>query len=161
MTRKQYLIRNEIAKMDGENKVHFLNPQARRRNKSLGDAAGLVALGVHLIEIPIGSTASEFHYHLYEEECLFILDGSGVARIGEAVYQVEAGDFIGYPAGGEPHDLRNTGAGLLRCLVVGQRLPFDVATYPEKGKRLYRMAGQPWDMADITAIEHPAPRGRR
>ena len=77
------------------------------------------------------------------------------------MYQVEAGDFIGYPAGGEPHDLRNTGAGLLRCLVVGQRLPFDVATYPEKGKRLYRMAGQPWDMADITAIEHPAPRGRR
>ena len=54
MTRKQYLTRTEIAKMYGENKVHFLNPQARRRNKSLGDAAGLVALGVHLIEIPIG-----------------------------------------------------------------------------------------------------------
>jgi len=44
---------------------------------------------------------------------------------------------------------------------VGQRLPFDVATYPEKGKRLYRMAGQPWDLAEITAIEHPAPSGRK
>jgi len=32
MTRKQYLTRTQIAKMDGENKVHFLNPQARRRN---------------------------------------------------------------------------------------------------------------------------------
>ncbi len=158
MTRKQLLTRTEIAKMDGENKVHFLNPQARRRNKSLGDAAGLVALGVHLIEIPIGSTASEFHCHLYEEECLFILDGSGVARIGDAVYQVEAGDFIGYPAGGQPHDLRNTGARLMICLVVGQRLPFDVAIYPDKGKRLYRMAAQPWDLVDINAIEHPAPR---
>lgn len=60
MTRKQLLTRTEIAKMDGENKVHFLNPQARRRNKSLGDAAGLVALGVHLIEIPMGQLPRNF-----------------------------------------------------------------------------------------------------
>ena len=100
MTRKQLVTCTEIAKMDGKNKVHFLNPQARRRNKSLGDAVGLVALGVHLTEIPIGATTSEFHCHLYEEECLFILEGTGVARIGDAVYQVEAGDFIGYPAWG-------------------------------------------------------------
>ena len=41
MTRKQLWTRTEIAKMDGENKLHFPSPQARRRNKSLGDALAL------------------------------------------------------------------------------------------------------------------------
>ena len=100
MTRKQLLTPTEIAKMDGENKVHFLNPQARRRNKSLGDAA-----------------------------C-------------------------------QPYDLRNTGAELMICLVAVQRLPFDVAIYSEKREQRYRVAGQPWDLVDINAIEHPATCGR-
>ena len=49
MTRKQTVTRTEISKMGGKDKVHFLNPQVLRRNKSLGDAAGLVAYVVYLI----------------------------------------------------------------------------------------------------------------
>jgi uncharacterized cupin superfamily protein len=41
------------------------------------------------------------------------------------------------------------------CLVVGQRLEFDIIDYPEQNKRLYRYAGQPPDLVDIAAVSHP------
>ncbi|MEM7710776.1 MAG: cupin, partial [Pseudomonadota bacterium] len=44
----------EIAAMAGLAKTHFLNPQAKRLNKSLGDAVGLTGLGIHLIEVQPG-----------------------------------------------------------------------------------------------------------
>ena len=50
MTCKQLFTRNEIAKIDGESKAHFLTEHARRRNKSLYDVAGLVARDVCLIQ---------------------------------------------------------------------------------------------------------------
>ena len=71
------------------------------------------------------------------------------------MFQVEAGDFIGYPADGEAHDLRNTGSTHMICIIVGQRLGFDVVDYPEQNKRLYRHAGQPADLVDIAAVSHP------
>lgn len=55
-----------------------------------------------------------------------------MARIGPDLFQIEAGDFIGYPAGGEAHDIRNTGSTHMICLVVGQRLEFDIIDYPEQ-----------------------------
>ena len=41
------------------------------------------------------------------------------------------------------------------CIIVGQRLGFDVVDYPEQNKRLYRHAGQPADLVDIAAVSHP------
>ena len=63
MTRKQFLTRTEIAKMQGVQKTHFLNSSARHLNRSLCDAAGLAGFGFHLVEIPVGSVSSEFHAH--------------------------------------------------------------------------------------------------
>ena len=155
MGQKQIITRTQIAKMPGTGAVHFLNSRASCVTKSLGDRAGLQTFGFHLINLPVGSVASEFHRHLCEEECVYTLEGSGVARIGPDMFQVEAGDFIVYPAGGEAHDLRNTGSTHMTCIIVGQRLGFDVVDYPEQNKRLYRHAGQPADLVDITAVSHP------
>ena len=52
------------------------------------------------------------------------------------MFEVEAGDFIAYPADGEAHDLRNTGSLPMTCIVGGQRLDCDVVDYPEQNKRL-------------------------
>lgn len=155
MTRKQFVTRTEIAKMAGDAKTHFLNPEARRQQKSLGDVAGLTKLGFHLIEVPIGSVSGEFHRHYCEEECVFILEGTGTARIGESIMQVEAGDFIAYPAGSEAHDLRNTGSVTLKYIIAGQRLDYDITDYPERGKRLYRAKGRDWDLLDLAMISKP------
>ena len=155
MGQKQIVTRTQIAKMAGTDVTHFLNQRARFAAKSHGGRAGLKNVGVHLINLPVGAVASAFHRHLCADECIYILEGSGVARIGPDLFQIEAGDFIGYPAGGEAHDIRNTGSTHMICLVLGQRLEFDIIDYPEQNKRLYRYAGQPPDLVDIAAVSHP------
>ena len=77
-----------------------------------------------------------------------------MARIGPDLFQIEAGDFIGYPANGEAHDIRNTGSNHMICPVVGQRLDFDIIDCPEQNTRLNRYAGRPPDPADIAAVSH-------
>ena len=144
-----------IDSMPGLDKTHFLNPRAKRNNKSLGDLAGLVNIGFHIIELKPGAESTEFHKHYFEEECVYILSGEATSIIGSETEQVGAGDFIGYPAGGEAHMLRNTGTEILRCIVVGQRLDHDVADYPEQNKRIYRNKGLAWDLVEIDHIENP------
>ncbi len=152
---KYILKREEIEAFEGVEKVHFLNDNAIRRNKSLGDLTGLTGLGVHLIEIEPGHDSTECHVHYHEDECVYILDGEATAKIGNDTYVVRAGDFIGYRAGGAAHQLQNTGTETLRCLVVGQRLNHDVADYPEKGKRIFRNSGLAWNLVDLDQIEEP------
>ncbi|MGB1328967.1 MAG: hypothetical protein ACPG6Q_02010 [Candidatus Puniceispirillaceae bacterium] len=62
--------------------------------KPLGDIAGLIKLGFHLIEVLIGSASCALHQHICEEECDYILEGTGTARIGDKVLEVEAGVLL-------------------------------------------------------------------
>ena len=156
MSDETYLLTaEEIAAMEGLAKTHFLNPNAQRINKSLGDATGLTGLGVHLIEVAPGHETTEYHLHYFEDEAVYVLSGSGTAEIGEQEHAIKAGDFIGYRKGGLAHGIRNTGQETLRCLVMGQRLSHDIGDYPRLGKRVYRNAGLPWDLADLDDLTHP------
>lgn len=151
-----YIIRKrEIEEMDGLAKTHFLNENAQRINKSLGDLVGLKNMGFHIIEVEPGHESTECHVHYHEEECVYILAGRGTVTIDEIDYEVSAGDFIGYPAGGLAHTMTNTGDEVLRCIVVGQRLAYDVADYPRLGKRLYRYDGTN-DLVEMGDIANPS-----
>jgi uncharacterized cupin superfamily protein len=75
--------------------------------------------------------------------------------IGDECYSVKAGDFLGYRAGGKAHALRNNSNSMLRCIVVGQRLPHDVGDYPKLKKRIYRHENMPWNLVDFDSIEQP------
>ncbi|MBN1007271.1 cupin domain-containing protein [Amphritea pacifica] len=153
---EKYIITNaEIAQYDGVNKTHFLNSNARRRNKSLGDLTGLTGFGFHLIEIQPGHESTELHRHYHEDECVYILEGEAEATIGDETVQVGAGDFLGYRAGGEAHKLLNNGSTVLKCIVVGQRSDHDVADYTALKKRIYRHKGMPWNLVDIENISEP------
>ena len=143
----------DIEAMPGLKKTHFLNDNAVRLNKSLGDATGLTGLGFHLIEVEPGHDTTEYHRHFFEDECVYIISGTGRARIGDETYEVSPGDFIGYRKGGLPHDLKATGPEPLRCLVAGERNPHDVGEYPEKGKRIYRNEDLGWDLVDQDKLE--------
>ena len=154
MSDDQYLIsKDDIARMDGLQKTHFLNDNARRLNKSLGDATGLTGFGFHIIEVQPGHETTEHHRHHHEDECVYVLDGSATAIIGDEEHPINAGDFIGYRKGGLPHSIRNTGTVVLRCIVVGERLDHDVGDYTKLGKRIYRNAGLAWNLVDHDRIE--------
>lgn len=155
MADKYLLTRAEIAAFEGLRKTHFLNPNARRVNKSLGDLTGLTGFGFHLVEIEPGRESTELHRHYHEDECVYILEGEAEATIGDTVHRVGAGDFIGYRAGGAAHQLRNCGDGVLRCIVVGERRAHDVGDYPRLGKRLYRNADMPWNLVDLDDVDEP------
>ncbi|HSK30922.1 MAG TPA: cupin domain-containing protein [Candidatus Limnocylindria bacterium] len=147
-----YISAEKIAAMEGMRKVHTLNAGAVRTDKSLGDEAGLKNLGIHLISIAPGDKSTEFHAHTYEDEAIYVLSGHGTEVIGDEIYKIGPGDFIGLPAGGPAHETVNDGSEPLVCLVIGQRLAQDVVDYPRKGKRLYRNSGQR-DMVDISKID--------
>ncbi len=157
----KYLItKEEIDQYEGVDLTHFLNENAVRNNKSLGDMVGLKHLGFHIVEILPGNYSSEFHMHFYEDECIYILEGKGEARIGDETHPLKAGDFIGYRAGGAAHNIFNNGGSSLKCIVVGQRLDHDVGDYPEKNKRIYRNQGMDRNIVDKGDIDSQ-PTGRR
>jgi uncharacterized cupin superfamily protein len=137
-----YLSAQVIAAMDSVRRVHFLNPGAIRGNKSIGDAAGLKNIGVHLITIAPGDRSTEYHFHHYEEECVYVLSGRGTAVMGDQTHPLGPGDFLGHPIDKVAHEMINDGTEPLVCLVIGQRLAQDITDYPRQGKRLYRHSGE-------------------
>lgn len=118
-TRKLLLTAKDIEEMEGEQKIHFLNPNAIRINKSLGDVVGLKNLGIHIIYVEPGKDTTEYHKHFHEEECIYVLSGSGQLVIENESYNFRQGDFVGFPANTASHSLANTGQKTLVCLVIG------------------------------------------
>lgn len=149
------LTRAEIEQREGLEKTHFLNADARRNNKSLGDWTGLTGFGFHLIEVPPGKFSTEYHQHHFEDECVYILSGEAEVTLGDDTFTATDGDFIGYRAGGPGHCMRNTGTEPLRCIVVGERRAHDVVDYPRHNKRLFRNGEMAWNLVDTTAIDTP------
>ena len=150
----QILKCSDITAMQGETKTHFLNDNAVRVAKSLGDLTGMKGLGFHLIEVQPGRESTEYHSHQYEDECAYILSGEATVTIGDEVHLVAEGDFIGYPSGTGAHTMKNTGRTTLVCIVAGQRLAHDIADYPHLNKRLYRNNGSSElvEYSDITTV---------
>lgn len=153
-TRDLLIKAEEIQTMQGELKTHFLNPNATRINKSLGDCVGLKNMGIHIIYVEPGKDTTEYHIHYYEEECIYVLSGKGELVIEGDSYSFEQGDFVGFPANTAAHSLNNNGTATLVCMVIGQRLNQDVGDYPNKGKRIYRNNGV-WDLVDLNKIIDP------
>ena len=147
-----YLSAQVIAAMEAVKRTHSLNQGAIRSTKSIGDVAGLKNLGVHLITVAPGHRSTEYHFHHYEEECIYVLSGSGKAVIGEQTHKLGPGDFLAHPNDKVAHEMINDGGEPLVCLVIGQRLTQDITDYPRKGKRLYRHSGER-SLVDIASIK--------
>jgi len=157
MDTKKYLLKAaEIEHMPGEQKTHFLNSNAIRLNKSLGDAVGLNHIGVHLVHVEPGHDATEYHKHFYEEECVYVISGRGLLIIEGDRYILEPGDFVGLPRNEVAHTIINESNDTLVCLVMGQRLEQDIAVYPHAKKKLYRNRGV-WELVDLETIQAISP----
>ena len=66
--------RGEIEAMKALRKVHFLDPRARRVDKSLGDLTGIGGSGFHIIAVAPGDETTEQHVHPFEDECAYVLE---------------------------------------------------------------------------------------
>lgn len=141
-------------------------------------------IGVAIEELGPGKQSSPAHYHIFEEEHLYILDGSATLRLGAERYAMKPGDYACFPAGQRAgHCLVNESDALCRYVVVGEKNPNEVAVYTDSNKVLVRALGRtildlgaqrnywageetglppgaklPEESIDIAAPAHPAPK---
>jgi uncharacterized cupin superfamily protein len=108
----------------------------RVKLRRLGAPAGGQMLGANLTELAPHSKSFPHHYHCATEESIFILSGSGIARIGDARVPVGAGDYIAYPVGPEnAHQMINESDEPLVYLCLSANVAkVDVVGYPDSKK---------------------------
>jgi uncharacterized cupin superfamily protein len=108
---------------------HPVEPEAQRVYKTLHAPAGLVRQAVKWSRVEPGRHSTAYHTHERTDEWIYVLSGSAIARVGDARFRVEAGDFLAHPAGGAPHTMiAETG---LEYLMGGMIDSADVVTYPD------------------------------
>jgi uncharacterized cupin superfamily protein len=133
---------------------HPWNPLSQLFGTQLARSVGLKRTGVNFMRVPAGKESFVYHSHQHEEEWIYVLSGRALALIDDAEYEVNAGDFIGFPAPSVAHHLRNPGPGDLVYLVGGENREFEVADFPKLGKRMIRSGKQVdiYDSADAQPL---------
>lgn len=104
----------------------------------LGALVGLSRTAVTWVRVPAGKESFIYHSH-YREEWIYMISGRGVAEIDGEEFEVEAGDFMGFPTPGVAHHLRNPSD---EDLVGGESLDVEIADFPRLGRRMIRRGGE-------------------
>jgi uncharacterized cupin superfamily protein len=110
----------------------FHEPCMARVNRQLGIAAGLTQFGVNLTRLPAGTWSSQRHWHLREDEFIWVLEGEVVLVDDAGEQTLRAGDCAGFPAGERNgHHLQNRSDRDALLLTVGARDDRDEGEYPD------------------------------
>lgn len=106
---------------------------------AVGQKLGARKLGYNVTVIDPGKAAYPPHNHRVNEEMFLILEGEGELRLSGAIERVRKGDIVACPPGGPEtaHQLRNTGTGPLKVLMVSTFLDTDIIEYPQSDKVAY------------------------
>jgi uncharacterized cupin superfamily protein len=100
-------------------------------------------VGVAIEELPPGNQSSPAHYHIFEEEHVYLLEGALSVRIGADSFEMRAGDYVCFPAGQRAgHCLVNNSGAMCRYVIIGERNPNEVVVYTDTNKVLIRALGR-------------------
>jgi len=103
-----------------------------RVKRALGDAFGLSQFGVNMVHLPPGASSSQRHWHRYEDELVYVLEGELTLINDAGESALEAGMVAGFPAGRpDGHHLVNKSDAGAVYLEVGTRSAMDEASYPD------------------------------
>ncbi|HEY8924503.1 MAG TPA: cupin domain-containing protein [Polyangia bacterium] len=131
-----------------------------REKRALGDALGLTKIGVNLTTLPPGKESSMRHYHMLEDEMVFVLEGEVVLRTDGGEQVLRAGMCAGFPAGSrDGHQLVNRSATPARYLEISNRVPEDGAEYCDVDLAMHRDAAgrNVFTRKDGSAFDEPPP----
>jgi uncharacterized cupin superfamily protein len=110
----------------------FDEPCRSRHRTRLGDAAGLTQYGVNLVRLEPGAWSSQRHWHLAQDEFIYILSGEVTLVTDAGAEILRAGDCAGFKAAdGDGHHLQNRSNADVTFLEMGTRLAEDGANYPD------------------------------
>jgi uncharacterized cupin superfamily protein len=123
------------------------NFAVRYKHLSLAALGEDYHVGVALEELAPGKQSAPFHYHFAEEEHVYLLEGTLTVRLGPDTYEMKPGGYVCFPAGQRAgHCLVNNSAAPCRYVIVGERIPNEVAVYPDSNKVLVRQVGRLFDI---------------
>ena len=105
---------------------------AGRAKQRLGDALGLRNFGVNLTTLKPGAASALRHWHVTQDEFVYIVSGELVLVTDGGEQLLTAGMCAGFAAGkADGHHLVNRSACDAVYLEVGDRTPGDAAAYPD------------------------------
>ena len=105
------------------------------RYQHLSSHGGGTQISVSMEVLEPGRQANPTHYHLLEEEHVFVLEGRLTVELGGQRHELGPGHYVCFPAGqAVGHALVNRGAEPCRYLVIGNPQPHDVAVFTDTGR---------------------------
>ena len=135
----------------------FRQAVAGRSRKRLGNAVGLDQFGVNLTTLKPGAWSSQRHWHMAEDELIYMLEGEVVLCEDSGETVLKPGDAAGWKANApNGHCLINRGSCDAVYLEIGTRAKRDRASYPdidminekdETGVRYLHKSGEPYPKA--------------
>lgn len=141
-TQDYVLIKSDIDSIPETRHVHQFNEQAIRHAVSLSDIVGLTKFGLHLVRVESGDETTQHHYHEESDEFIYVLSGKLTLRYGDDTYLLNTGDFVGFPAHGAAHSMRNDSDSDAVYLMGGSRPPIDITNYPDIKRKMYKIHGK-------------------
>ena len=121
-----------------EGRVGFIYPDPFKRTgegrhkHALGNALGLQNIGVNLTRLEPCAWSALRHWHIAQDEFIYVLEGEVTLITDEGEQVLEPGMAAAFPANvANGHHLVNRSAAPARILEVGDRLPGDSALYPD------------------------------
>lgn len=142
--------------LDPSEAIHLSYPLSDRSDvymTRLSDRTGLTHLGISLARVPPGRESFALHVHTRQEEWIYVVSGRGHVRLDQRELPIEAGDFVGFPAGGPAHVVRNTSKADLVYLQGGDRRGGDRVRYPDLKKIGFEHRPGEMALIDEDAIE--------
>lgn len=125
-----------------------------RVKRALTEGLGLTQFGVNLTTLEPGAMSSHRHWHVREDECVYVLSGEVVLVSDEGERVLKPGMAAGFPAGQENgHHLINRGSAPATYLEIGTRSKDEDATYSDIDMRtekrngvyrFFRKSGEPY-----------------
>jgi uncharacterized cupin superfamily protein len=157
MEERKFIVRADEIAGQARAFSHPWNPNSEMVGARLGALVGLSRTAVNWVRVPAGKESFIYHSHYREEEWIYILSGRGVAEIDGGEFEVEAGDFMGFPTPGVAHHLRNPSGEDLVYLVGGESLDVEIADFPRLGRRMIRRGGEVeiYDVTDARGFGPP------
>jgi uncharacterized cupin superfamily protein len=128
----------------------------------VGRTLGSSRIGLIVQTVPPGNRSSRRHRHLFQEEILVVMAGSGVLHHGDERIETRAGEAFCYLAGDpEPHSFENTGAEPLVIWAFGNRFDHEVCLYPDQGVAFVEGLGAEVPLGEIQSSQWTEDRRRK
>ena len=135
---------NDIAPRQGSSyPAPFVHLVAGRSKRVLGDQFDLTQFGVNLTTLEPGAASALRHWHMHEDEFIYVLEGEPMLVNNEGEHQLGPGMCAGFKAGdANGHQIVNKSSRQVVYLEIGTRSPVEQVDYPDVDLKAEKLDGK-------------------